>query len=167
MHWADIGCSTGLMTRLAQKLGYNVVGYDLNYFSLLLAKILSFGLKNFTYVQIDFHKLEQKFDILSATSLLSVVENKEESLSKLIALLKDKSSTLIIIEPTKELTLKNVWSLVNNLQDFWFYKGLLLWTKARENKSISKNIFLKHDNIISTHKYFLHNMIRVSYIKLK
>ena len=35
--WADIGCSTGLMTRLAQKLNYKVIGFDINNASIILS----------------------------------------------------------------------------------------------------------------------------------
>ena len=108
--WADIGCSTGLMTRLAQSLNYTVVGYDINFFSLLLAKLLSFNLKNISYEKEDFHELSSRFDVVSATSLLSVMDEKEEALKALISLLKDSESMLILIEPTVKLTVKNVKS---------------------------------------------------------
>ena len=89
------------MSRLAQKLGYDVVGYDINVFSLFMAKTLSLPFKNVRYEIKDFTTLTQKFDVVSATSLLSVVDDKSDSLDILIALLKDADSTLIIIEPTE------------------------------------------------------------------
>ena len=73
------------MTRLAYRLKYNVIGYDINSFSLFLAKLLSWGLKNISYEKRDFHNLEKKFDIVTATSLLSVVDDKKVSLIKLIS----------------------------------------------------------------------------------
>jgi 2-polyprenyl-3-methyl-5-hydroxy-6-metoxy-1,4-benzoquinol methylase len=163
--WVDIGCSTGLMPRLVRGLNYKAVGYDINGFSLMVANLLSFGFKNIEYKQENLYSIDRKFDIVSATSLLSVVDNKEQSLDKLISLLKDDNSTLIIIEPTKNLSLKNVWKLINGLKSFWFYKGLLLWAKARENKHIDSDIFGRIKNIDITQKYYLSSMVCVTYIK--
>ena len=164
-NWADIGCSTGLMTRLAYRLDYNVIGYDINSFSLILAKLLSWGLKNIKYEKKDFHTLEKKFDIVTATSLLSVVDDKKASLVKLISLLKDEHSSLIIIEPTEQLRVKNVKKLIYNFRTFWFYKGLLLWAKARENKEIDKKLFEEINNIKVVEKYYLDGMVCVFYVQ--
>ena len=162
--WADVGCSTGLMSRLAQRLGYTVVGYDINDFSLFVAKLLSFRLKNIRYENADFTTLTQRFDVVSATSLLSVVENKPASLKALITLLKDEESTLIIIEPTEKMTVANVKKNITDFKSWWYYKGLLLWAKAREDKAVPIEIYeeLKHLNI--KHTYHLDSMVRVSYI---
>ena len=162
--WADVGCSTGLLTRLANKKGYRVIGYDINNFSLWLAKLLSISRKNIYYKNEDFHKLQIKFDVVSATSLLSVIEDKKKALSSLIHLLKDKNSILIIIEPSKNLSAKNVKKLINGFKSFWFYKGLLLWAKAREDKAIDDTIFENLDIKIDK-KYYLDDMICVRYIQ--
>jgi 2-polyprenyl-3-methyl-5-hydroxy-6-metoxy-1,4-benzoquinol methylase len=163
--WADIGCSTGLMTRLAQKLNYKVTGFEINATSITLAKILSYKLKNINYKKQDFYTINSKFDIVSATSLLSVVENKKEALNKLVSLLKDNDSTLIIIEPTKNLSLKNVWKLISNIKTFWFYKGLLVWAKARENKAIDNSIFDDIKDIEIYQEYYLDDMICITHIR--
>jgi len=165
--WADIGCSTGLITRLAQKLGYGVTGYDINDFSLLVAKILSLTKKNITYKNEDFHTLKTKFDIVSATSLLSVVEDKEKSLASLISLLKDENSTLIIIEPSALMSRDNVWKKIDGIKTFWYYKGLLLWAKAREGKHIDTALFEDLKGVNIEQKYYLHEMVCVSYITKK
>lgn len=164
--WADMGCSSGLLTRLVAKLGFKVTGYDINTFSLFTAKLLSFNISNVNYEKSDFYTLEKKFDIISATSLLSVMyEDKERALKKLLSLLKNEKSTLIIIEPTEKMRKENVWKLIFDIKSFWFYKGLLVWTNAREGKAVSKNIIDDLDNINVKHKYFLNGMLRVSYIK--
>ena len=163
--WADIGCSTGLLTRIAKKLNYNVSGFDLSFTSLLVAKILSFNLKNIKYFQKDFFTLDTKYDIITATSLLSVVKNKKEALVKLLSLLKDDNSTLIIIEPTSKLTIANSKKLITNLKTFWYYKGLLVWANARQNKAIDFNIFKSVNGISIIKKYYLDGMICIIYIK--
>lgn len=163
--WADIGCSTGLMSRLAQKLGYRVVGYDINVFSLFIANILSIALKNIHYENQDFTTLIQKYDVVSATSLLSVVDDKKASLNTLIALLKDEKSTLIIIEPTEHMSSTNVHALINDFKSWWYYKGLLLWANAREGKSIHISLYNNLENMQINHKYYLSSMVRVTYIQ--
>nr|WP_275851289.1 class I SAM-dependent methyltransferase [Sulfurimonas sp. SAG-AH-194-C20] len=164
--WADVGCSTGLMSRLASSLKYKITGIDINSFSLFVARLLSFNLKNTTYIKDDFSTLEEKFDVVSATSLLSVVDDKEATLNQLINLLKDEHSTLVIIEPTKNMTKENVWRLMPNFKKFWFYKGLLLWASAREGKEISEDLFTNLDKIHIKHNYYLHEMLRITYIRL-
>jgi len=130
-----------------------------------VAKILSYGKRHITYRNQNFHTLETKFDIVSATSLLSVVDDKMHSLEKLISLLKDKNSTLIIIEPSEHMSRKNVWKHINNIKTFWFYKGLLLWAKAREGKHIDNTLFDSLKDINIEQKYYIHDMVCVTYIK--
>jgi len=162
--WADVGCSTGLMSRLAHKLGYHVVGYDINIFSLLVARLLSFTLKNIRYDNKDFTTLTQKFDIVSATSLLSVVNNKIETLNALVKLLKNETSILIIIEPTEKMCVENVKRNISDFKSWWYYKGLLLWAKARKDKAVSIEIYENLKNVNIVHKYHLNSMVRVTYI---
>lgn len=164
--WADIGCSTGLLTRLAHQKGYRVNGYDINNFSLFIAKCLYWHKKEVVYKNEDFFQLSTKFDVVSATSLLSVIDNKKETLNTLINLLKDAQSTLIIIEPTAQLSSKNVRKLITNIKSFWFYKGLLLWAKARENKAIDDHIFENLTKVKIKEKSYLNEMICVRYITL-
>lgn len=163
--WADIGCSTGLLTRLAHRLHYHVTGYDLDAISLKVAKFLSSPLKNIHYIHQDFHTIHKKFDVVSATSLLSVVENKTESLNKLIDLLKNNDATLILIEPTDKMTVKNVQKTIVDFRTFWFYKGLLVWAKAREGKAVSTEVFENVTSIKMQHQYHINDMVRITYIK--
>jgi len=102
---------------------------------------------------------------VSATSLLSVVDNKKETLIKLISLLKDEKSTLIIIEPTEKMTKKRVRELMVDLKSFWFYKGLLLWANARERKLVSKDLFNDLAGTNISYKYYLDDMVCVSYLQ--
>ncbi len=163
--WADIGCSTGLLSRLAAKLNYTVTGYDIDKNSLKMASFLSRKYKNLSYEQKDFNTLNESYDVISATSLLSVVPKKEESLKKLISLLRDADSTLVLIEPTSKLTRKNVWKNISDLKSFCYYKGLLLWAKARENKAIDYKIFDSLQDITFTKEYHLDEMISITYVQ--
>ena len=150
---------------MAHRLHYHVTGYDLDVISLKVAKLLSSRLKDIHYIHQDFHTIHNKFDVVSATSLLSVVENKTESLNKLIDLLKNNDATLIIIEPTEKMTVKNVQKTIVDFKTFWFYKGLLLWAKAREGKAVSTEVFENVASIEIQHQYHINDMVRITYIK--
>ena len=154
------------MSRLAQKLGYDVTGYDINNVSLFVANVLSYNLQNVHYEKRDFMTLTQTFDVVSATSLLSVVEDKEAALTKLISLLKDNTSTLILIEPTEKMTVSYVNTQIHDVKSWWYYKGLLLWAKAREGKALEESLFENLDGVSVKHNYYLEGMVRVSYLSL-
>ena len=110
--------------------------------------------------------LTQTFDVVSATSLLSVVENKEAALTKLISLLKDNTSTLILIEPTEKMTVTYVKAQIHDIKSWWYYKGLLLWAKAREGKALEESLFENLDGVSVKYNYYLEEMVRVSYLSL-
>lgn len=63
------------------------------------------------------------------------------------------------------MTVTNVHALINNFKSWWYYKGLLLWAKAREGKSIPKSVFENLNNVNIYHKYYLDDMLEVTYIK--
>jgi len=94
-------------------------------------------------------------------------ENVEDMIaqSKLISLLKEQDSTLIIIEATDKLSLANTWKLIKSFKTLWQYKGLLLWAKARENKAIDRQLFEALEDIKVSHEYYLEGMVCVSYIR--
>ncbi len=74
-------------------------------------------------------------------------------------------STLIIIEPSEHMSRKNVWKHIDGIKTFCFYKGLLLWAKAREGKHIDNTLFSSFKGISIEQKYYLHDMVCVSYIR--
>ena len=131
-------------------------------------KIASFLNKNIAYINENFLEFENKsFDVISATSLLSVLPNKQIAFNKLVSLLKNKNSVLIIIEPTSKLTVQNVLKLCNkNIFNFYRYKAFFLWAKARENKAMNINILENNKNIKYTHTYMYNDMVRITKISL-
>ena len=165
--WADVGCSTGLMCRLAGSRGYRVRGYDINAFSLWIARLLSLGKGDIHYSSQDFHTLTERYDVITATSLLSVLDDKAEALQALTALLKDTQSRLILIEPTEKMTVANVHARIDGLTSWWYYKGLLLWAKAREGKAMSLEVFETLGSIEVSHDYALDGMVRISLLKMR
>jgi 2-polyprenyl-3-methyl-5-hydroxy-6-metoxy-1,4-benzoquinol methylase len=163
--WADIGCSTGLITRLARQLNYQVFGYDKDGFSIILANIFAFRYSNIIYQKQDFNTLSKNFDVVSAASLLSVTANKNATLIALIKLLKDQHSVLVLIEPTPALTLNNVYKLIDSIKDFWHYKGLFIWAKVRQGKNLPDNFFESFSNTNIRHYYRLNKMLKITHIQ--
>ncbi len=157
--WADIGCGTGLMSEFATQKGYLIRSFDIDRWMIRFAKIIHHhSLSNFQTT--DVMQIEERFDIVSATSLLSVVDDKKAVLQKLNSLLKEKSSKLIIIEPTELLTKKNVIAFMKKTGKFYHYKHLYLWAKAREGKAVDISLF---DTVAPfTHYTLFDGMVRVS-----
>jgi 2-polyprenyl-3-methyl-5-hydroxy-6-metoxy-1,4-benzoquinol methylase len=161
----DIGCSVGLLTRIAHKNNHTITGYDLDNISLKIASLLNKKIKYKNENFLDFQN--EKFDVISATSLLSVLKDQQSAYNKLISLLKDENSLLIIIEPTNKLSVKNVLKLCNkSIKNIWKYKGFFLWAKAREGKAVDINIIDKQENITVEHIYLYNDMIRISKISI-
>lgn len=158
--WADIGCGTGLMSDLAIQKGYFISSFDKDKWMIKFAKAIHFSQKSNTFYAIDVMRIEEKFDVVTAVSLLSVVDDKQAILQKLDSLLNNSNSKLIIIEPTELLTRVNVVSLMKKTKRFYHYKHLYFWAKAREGKAIKKSLF---DTVASfSHYTLLDGMIRVS-----
>lgn len=161
--WADIGCGMGIMGKIASENSYNVSAYDLDKYMVFWAQYLNKKNKKLHFELKDVMNVIESFNVVSATSLLSVVTEKELVLTKLVSLLKDDQSTLILIEPTKEMSLKNVWKQCMNLKSLYYYKMLFIWAKVREGKAVDINMFAKYKNI--SHFYILEGMVRITLIK--
>ena len=163
--WADVGCGVGLMSRIADVKGYKVDSYDLDSGMIRGAKFLNRKRPHLTYTVQDVMTLVKIYDVVSATSLLSVVPDKKATLSKLQSLLHDGKSTLILIEPTEKMSLKNAWKMVTSVNTFFQYKMLLVWANARQGQALDKTIFDDITNI--SHYDVLNDMVRITVIKQK
>ena len=108
LRWADVGCGVGLMSHIADAKGYEVNSYDLDSDMIAWAKFLNRKNRHLTYEVQDVMLLDTQFDVISATSLLSVVDDRKAVLRKLQSLLRNKNSKLILIEPTQDMTVHNV-----------------------------------------------------------
>ena len=163
IQWADIGCGIGLMSRVAYDQGYrDISSYDLEHDMIRWAKFINRKNSFLTYEQKDIMDLNQKFDVISATSLLSVVPERSVVLEKLISLLKNRDSKLILIEPTEKMHVKNVWRLLGNLKELYYYKMLFVWARARQGKAVDEAIFNDVKNV--SHHYLLNDMVRITII---
>ena len=160
--WADVGCGVGLMSHIADGKGYKADSYDLDRGMIVLAKFLNRKRAHLSYEQQDVMQLTQRYDIVTATSLLSVVDDKKAVVNKLRSLLKNRDSKLVLIEPTEKMSVANVWKMVTGIKTFNHYKLLFVWAKAREGKAVDVVLFEDIKNI--RHHYLLEEMVRVTVI---
>jgi len=132
--WFDVGTGPGLVARDASAHGYQSIGFDIDRAMVEQARENS---RRF-FSRADFHVAGldelpasgRKADVVSAASLLAVMNDKEGALQRLMACVKD-GGTLLIIETTNLMKPGNAW--------VWLRKNgfgrrnwiLLLWAWVR------------------------------------
>lgn len=151
--WIDLGCGPGLVSRLAADKFYDVTGIDTDISMIRAARRLKkchgskahFAVSNLTYL------LGKKADVISAASLLAVLDDKEDALNKMWDSVLPEGY-LLIIEPTELMNQENANKLIKSGLPKKRLMGLKLWAKARENRSVDPAIF---DNIKTKDKKIL------------
>jgi ubiquinone/menaquinone biosynthesis C-methylase UbiE len=134
--WFDVGTGPGLVARDASAHGYRSAGFDIDPAMVEQAREISrrsFLRADFQVAGIDdLLASGRKADVVSAASLLAVLNDKHEALHRLMACVND-GGTLLIIETTHLMKPGNAW--------VWLRKNgfgkrnwiLLLWAWARVN----------------------------------
>ncbi len=82
--WIDLDCGPGLMSRLASDKLYDVTGIDISFSMIKAARLLKkwHGSKaNFKVGDLTCLS-DKKADVISAASLLAVLDDKEDALNK-------------------------------------------------------------------------------------
>ena len=135
--WLDVGCGPGLLTRLAAEHGYQATGFDIDPTMIAQAKKNSpdeLSISHYEVLSIDeLQTLGRKANVVSAASLLFVLNNKEKALHQLLSCLAE-GGTLLLIETTDLMKPGNAWA--------WFKQNgfgnrnwiLLLWALMRVNR---------------------------------
>jgi len=140
--WIDIGCGPGLVSRLASKKLYNVTGVDTDKSMIKAAKRLNkwhetkatFEVGDLTYLT------NKQFNVVSAASLLAVLDDKQEALNTMWESVLPKGY-LLIIEPTKLMNQENAKKLIKTGLPKKRIRGLKMWAMARENRAVDPLIF--------------------------
>ncbi len=140
--WIDIGCGPGLVSRLAAEKLYDVTGIDTDPSMIKAALRLkkwhgstaNFEINDLTYLT------DKKADVVSAASLLAVLDDKEDALNKMWASVLPKGY-LLIIEPTKLMNQENAKELIKNGLPKKRLSGLKIWATARQNRAVDTTIF--------------------------
>ena len=141
--WIDVGCGPGLVARLAASRGYDTTGIDIDPSMILEANRIARREKSMAqfYVGSIANLPTEPVDVVSAASLLAVLGNREEGLRTLWKSTR-VGGTLLIIEPTEQMTTKNANKLIRE-RSIPSHRsvGLRLWAFARQNNIVNPDVY--------------------------
>jgi len=140
--WIDLGCGPGLVSRLAANKLYNVTGIDTDASMIKAARRLNkwhrtkanYEVGDLTYLT------NKKANVISAASLLAVLDDKEDALNIMWESVLPEGY-LLIIEPTELMNQKNAKNLIKTGLPKKRIRGLKMWAMARESRAIDPTIF--------------------------
>lgn len=158
--WLDFGCGAGVLTKLAYLKGYKATGFDYDLDMIESSKQNSIseeynGINFYQNNLFDFQENFKNADIVSASSLLSVISNKKEAIEILFKYLKP-NGTLVLIESNKNLTFFNAVKYYFKNQVFSDL-GLILWGAVRNGKSTANDFISEYVKNLEFKKYTLTN----------
>ncbi len=98
--WLDVGCGPGVLTRIAADKGYSARGIDCDPDMIERARYLSSERKNCAVFEVSdietASRADERFDVVSASSLLVVLPDPAAALRQLVALTKPEGRVLIV-----------------------------------------------------------------------
>ena len=135
--WFDIGCGPGLVVRMAAQRGYLATGWDIDMAMIrqalrltrLDASTVTFSVAGLDALGASAHKA----DVVSATSLLAVLDDTVAAIRKLFLCL-NEGGALLVIETTAAMKPRAAWTV---LREIGFQRRnwvLLLWAWTRRNR---------------------------------
>lgn len=142
--WLDIGCGPGLVTRFAAERGYHAIGIDTDPQMVAAAKRIARREHSPAEFQTgDISTLPaDSAQVVSAASLLAVLPDREAGLRSLWRLLRP-GGTLLIIEPTRQMTSENAARAIQNGLPSRRIVGLRMWANARQGNIVDPEIYEK------------------------
>ena len=141
--WIDIGCGPGLVARLAAARGYAVTGVDTSGGMVKAARRLAKWHRSAAqFQQGDLGGLPaQGADVVSAASLLAVLDDRREGLLALWAGVRP-GGHLLVIEPTPDMTPENAAELIRSGRlPGKRLRGLTLWAASRQGRAVDAQLF--------------------------
>lgn len=144
--WMDVGCGPGLVTRLAAARGYAATGVDTDAGMVKAARRLAKWHRSAaTFQQGDLQSSPaQGVDVVSAASLLAVLDDKQQGLLTLWNGVRP-GGHLLIIEPTQKMSPENAAELIRAGLPGKRLRGLKLWAANRHNRAIDPQLFQQLD----------------------
>lgn len=142
--WVDVGCGPGLVTRLAAAYGYRTLGLDRDRHMISTAQRRAARVGSCAEFQVgdieSLTTLTPRADVISAASLLAVVDDKPAALKALLAGVKP-GGYLLVIEPTAAMTPAAADALIRAGLGGKRINGLRLWAHARRGRGINPELF--------------------------
>ncbi len=159
--WLDVGCGPGLVARQATARGYNVTGVDADAGMVRAAKRLArWHGSTAVFQQGDLDSLvEQQADVVSAASLLAVLDDKPAGVTALWDCVRP-GGYLLLVEPTPAMNPDNARQLIvaGNLPRKRRY-GIKMWAAAREGHAVDPTIFTPADAEQTRHVELLEGLV--------
>ncbi len=139
--WLDVGCGPGLVTRFAAERGYHTLGIDTDPQMIAAAKRIAHREHSPAEFQTgDFTRFPaESAHVVSAASLLAVLPDREAGLRSLWHLLRP-GGTLLIVEPTRQMTSENAARAIQNGMRSRRIVGLRMWANARQGNIVDPEI---------------------------
>lgn len=140
--WIDMGCGPGLVARLAAARGYAATGIDTEAQMVQAARLLGRWHRSAArFRQGDLASLPaQAAEVVSAASLLAVLDDKEGGLQQLWRGVRP-GGHLLLIEPTANMTPQNATALIRTGLPGRRRRGLSLWARARNQRALDPALF--------------------------
>ncbi|MEO8609465.1 MAG: class I SAM-dependent methyltransferase [Chloroflexota bacterium] len=158
--WIDVGCGPGLITRLAAARGYQALGIDVNPQMIAAAEQIAqhekssatFRLGNFEDIPYE------SASVISAASLLAVLPDPMAGLLLLWRSVRPGGS-LLIIEPTAEMTVEHAHHLIQNGIPAKRKYGLYLWASARQGRAVDSSLYSRLQSSKLDYIPLLHGLV--------
>lgn len=140
--WLDVGCGPGLVSRLAASRGYEVKGIDRSAAMVREARCLGRRhSSDATFSEGDLSALPHAAaDVVSAASLLAVLDDRARGLSTLWSAVRP-GGRLLIIEPTPRMTRERARRLIAKKNLGRRSIALRMWAAARQGRAVDPSLY--------------------------
>lgn len=136
--WFDVGCGPGLVARLAAENGYRTTGFDIDPAMISQARRLAqqeASSARFVVAGLDeVEESNSRVDVVSAASLLAVLDDRADAMRKLLSCLND-DGVLLVIETTDAMRPGAAWDWLKRASFGGRNWILLLWAWTRRNRA--------------------------------
>lgn len=146
--WVDMGCGPGVLTRLAAQHGYQAIGIDID--PEMIAKAqqarAASDQENCQFECADLSSLDsgnRAVDVVSASSLLAVMDNMESAMEKMLRALKP-GGTLLIIETNSHMKFQTAFTAFKRRIMDISELGLIIWGLVRDGRSPAIEFLNQH-----------------------
>ena len=140
--WLDAGCGPGLVSRLAAERGYRVLGIDSDERMIRAARRLArrAGSSAVFEVRSVFDIPPEAAHVVSACSLLAVLDDKPRGLQSLWTGVRSGGS-LLVVEPTERMRPEDAKVIMDGGLPAKRVQALAMWAAARKGRAVPRAIF--------------------------
>ncbi len=162
--WLDVGCGPGLLTRIAADKGYSALGIDRDADMIAAARRLA--LERTNSARFDVRDIEtvcargERYDVVSASSLLVVLPDPAAGLRLLASLAKPGGSVLIVEASGRMTRIRAFERILSGDLGRCSYM-LALWSMFRSGRALKDSVFVQ-PGLRATHLALLGGLARAT-----